>query len=43
MVEVEVAAVEVGVEAEVQLEVLDLERMEDLVVELVGVALEEVE
>ena len=38
-----VAAVEVVVEEKVQVEVLDLEGMEDLVVELVGVALEEVE
>ena len=38
-----VAAVEVVVEEKVQVEVLDLEGMEDLVVELVGVALEEVD
>ena len=38
-----VAAVEVVVEEKVQVEVLDLEGMEDLVVELVGVELEEVE
>ena len=38
---VEVAAVEVGVEAEVQVEVLDLEGVGDLVVELAVVVVEE--